>query len=134
MNKAGTFHLKNILSMYCWKCGAELQEGRPNCIMCGAAAHKAGFWSRLASLFSKTGMPSVSFSTKIQTSTGDANLAAVEKALGSLEKIPGVHVNMSVKTNRVYKFRDASGNEQTFHSLEEMPPEIRKVFDRTKLE
>jgi hypothetical protein len=33
------------------------------------------------------------------------------------------------KTNiSVYKIKDAAGNERTYHSLEEMPPEIRAVF------
>jgi len=32
----------------------------------------------------------------------------------------------------LYKFKDASGNEQTYHSLEEMPPEVRVMFENAQ--
>jgi len=32
----------------------------------------------------------------------------------------------------VFKVKDASGNERTYHSLDELPPEIRAVWERAQ--
>jgi hypothetical protein len=38
-----------------------------------------------------------------------------------------------VKKNvSMYKIRDASGNERIYHSLEELPPEIRAAFEKAR--
>lgn len=36
------------------------------------------------------------------------------------------------KNVSVYKVRDASGNERVYHSLEELPPEIRAAFEKAR--
>lgn len=36
------------------------------------------------------------------------------------------------KDTCVYMVKDASGNEQTYHSLEELPPEIRAAFEKAQ--
>jgi hypothetical protein len=40
-----------------------------------------------------------------------------------------VSFNFSTKTSTIYKYRDASGKEHVCHSLEELPPEIRKAME-----
>jgi hypothetical protein len=39
---------------------------------------------------------------------------------------------VSKKNVSVYKVRDASGNERIYHSLEELPPEIRAAFEKAR--
>ena len=39
---------------------------------------------------------------------------------------------LSEKRVSVYKIKDASGNERIYHSLEELPPEIREAIQRAK--
>jgi hypothetical protein len=36
------------------------------------------------------------------------------------------------KSISVFKVKDASGNEHTYHSLDELPPEIRAVWERAQ--
>jgi hypothetical protein len=33
---------------------------------------------------------------------------------------------------QVFRFSDSKGNEQVYHSLEEMPPEVREQFERIR--
>jgi len=42
---------------------------------------------------------------------------------------PGIVVRKEI---RVFKFKDASGQEQVYHSLEEMPPEKRALFEKLR--
>jgi hypothetical protein len=42
---------------------------------------------------------------------------------------PGIIVRKEI---RVFKFKDASGKEQVYHSLDEMPPEKRALFERVQ--
>jgi len=37
---------------------------------------------------------------------------------------------ISKRNVSIYKIRDASGNEQTYHSLDEMPPELRAAIEK----
>jgi hypothetical protein len=40
---------------------------------------------------------------------------------------------MFIKRNvSVYKIKDAAGNERIFHSLDELPPEIRAAFEKSR--
>ena len=39
---------------------------------------------------------------------------------------------ISQKSLSVFKVKDASGNEQTYQSLDEMPPDIRALFERAQ--
>ena len=48
---------------------------------------------------------------------------------------PTTKVTTTVVTDSkvsLFKFRDASGNEHTYHSLEEMPPELRAAFEEAQ--
>jgi hypothetical protein len=40
---------------------------------------------------------------------------------------PGIIVR---KNTQVFKIKDASGKEQVYHSLDEMPPETRALFEK----
>jgi hypothetical protein len=39
---------------------------------------------------------------------------------------------VSRKTASLFKVKDAAGNERTYHSLEELPPEIRAAFEQAQ--
>jgi hypothetical protein len=44
-----------------------------------------------------------------------------------------VRARMSTRKNiSVYKIKDAAGNERVYHSLDEVPPEIRAVFEKNR--
>lgn len=43
---------------------------------------------------------------------------------------PGIIVHKEIQ---VFKFKDASGKEQVYHSLEQMPPEQRAIFEKAQV-
>jgi len=168
--------------MYCWKCGAEIQEGRDRCIVCYARAHRYGLLSRLFNWFKRmaVAMPHVSVSIQIPTTVQHqalqkgpveigfskenfsvqknqilleeeippdirAKIQAGEEVTIPLDKLPpevrarlGSFPNMlrfpatdrkQPLNNQVFTIRTASGQEQTYRSLEEMPPDIRSQVE-----
>ena len=59
----------------------------------------------------------------------EAELLSSE-ALEQAEGAPGI----SKKSISIFKIKDASGQERTYHSLDELPPEIREVIKRAQTE
>lgn len=60
--------------------------------------------------------------------TKDANLLSAE----ALEEAKDTSSRISKKSISVFKIKDASGQTRVYHSLEELPPEIREALQRMK--
>ncbi len=50
----------------------------------------------------------------------------------TVEKTKGAPRIISKKSVSVFKIKDASGNEHIYHSLDEMPPDIRALVERAQ--
>ena len=54
------------------------------------------------------------------------------KATLNSSSLDGLTTITSRKTTTLFRVKDASGNERTYHSLDELPPEIRAAFERAQ--
>jgi hypothetical protein len=54
------------------------------------------------------------------------------KATLSSSSLEGLTTITSKKTATLFKVKDASGNERTYHSLDELPPEIRAALEQAQ--
>lgn len=199
------------MAIYCWKCGAQVKEGRPDCQSCRTPIHRPGFWERVKAFFSpsyaskrsgsvgssrrgdvREGWPVVSplrndggaggrtpegpildptvLPPEVQQRLRDGEGVNMDlndlpeevreqfKALldpassggkvvlrfGALPKEmrsetgagggASMSFNFSTKTSTIYKYCDASGKEHVCHSLEELPPEIRKAMENVGIQ
>ena len=140
--------------MNCPACGTALENDAQFCPKCFRPIEAPGFWQRLASLFKpRPRRPLVSIKKTITIRSTDASgqkheyhslddvppeLAQEIKKLenealkdascttsgdGRTTQITG-HKSISV-----FKIKDASGQERVYHSLEELPPEIRAALE-----
>jgi hypothetical protein len=143
--------------MNCPTCGNPL-EGQPQfCPKCFAPIEAPNLWRKLLSLFQpKPGShrPLVEIKRTITVNVTEkdgprheyhsadelpADLAAEVKKLES-KALSGASCSsfsdaLSTSTSRsksatVYKMKDSSGMEHVYHSLEEMPPQIRAAFEK----
>jgi hypothetical protein len=194
------------MPVYCWKCGAQIKEGRPDCQSCRTPVHRPGLWERVRAFFSpsyagkrsgpaspsrprdvRESQTTVSVSrTGLGAATGapegpvldptvlppeiQQRMRAGERVEVNLDDLPGevraqfdalvgsnssrrstilrlgalpedsltgsgskagasLSFNFSTKTSTLYKYRDASGKEHVCRSLDELPPEIRRVME-----
>jgi len=182
----------------CSKCGAELQEGRDRCPLCGESA-KPPLWRRFLGWFSAPGNSSSinipmlqlkfgdapkhftlagSETVRVKGDTSDAIIHSEFQELSTTQQSalegrdaqavirqlpetfqeqirgrktvsltlddlpPDIREKISaglqsgsgspVETAASYTFRDSSGQEHTYHSIEEMPPDIRALFAQAR--
>ena len=148
--------------MNCPECGNPVEEGAPFCPKCFAAIAPPGFWSRLLNWFKpSTGRaplviragPKIETKTRVRITSKDKDGTVHE--YHSLEDVPpelraeieklksesleedfrsvsstghGIKA-ISRKTLSTYRIVDPSGQERVYHSLEEMPPELRAAIE-----
>lgn len=141
----------------CPDCGNQLEPDAQFCPKCFARVEPPGFWRRLLSWFSGSSNPrrplvSVHKTLSIKTTDPDGQ----KHEYHSLEEVPpelrdeikkiesealketfrttsteGLTTKMvSKKSLSIYKIKDEAGNERVYHSLEELPPEIRKALEQ----
>ncbi len=143
------------LIMNCPDCGNPVEKNAQFCPKCFARIEPPSLWQRFCSLFqtaNKPRLPLIRINKKVTIrTTGPAGQqheyhslaevppelrAEIEKAESELKE--GFSLSSSDglttkiikrKTASVYRFRDASGKERVYHSLDEMPPDIRTVFE-----
>jgi hypothetical protein len=144
--------------MNCSGCGNPLEKGAQFCPKCFARIEAPTLWQKFCSLFesaNKPHRPIININKKVTIRTTDkdgqqheyhsiaevppelrAEIEKVESELKqdfSLSSSDGLTTKIvSKKTASLFKLRDASGNEKAYHSLEEMPPEIRVAFENAK--
>jgi hypothetical protein len=145
--------------MNCPDCGERLEQDAQFCPKCFARVEPPGFWRRLFSLFTsrkKPRQPLIRIQKTISIKTTDKDgqqheyhsldqvppeiRAEIEKAESQAFKdalkstsSDGLTTTISThKTISVFKVKDASGNERIYHSLEELPPEIRTAIEQVR--
>lgn len=67
---------------------------------------------------------------KLRSEVAKETDAAVQSAVASKDAPKPAFIFR--KEIRVFKFKDASGKEQVYHSLDEMPPEQRAIFEKVR--
>jgi hypothetical protein len=149
------------LIMNCPDCGELLEQDAQFCPKCFARIEPPGFWKRLFSLLTsrkKLRQPFIRIQKTISIKTTDKD--GQQHEYRSLEQLPpeiraeiekaesealknavkssssdGLTTTISThKTISLFKVKDASGNERVYHSLEELPPEIRTAIEQARKE
>ena len=145
--------------MNCPECGELLESDAQFCQKCFAQIEPPGFWRRFFSLF--TGQngprrPIIHIQKTITIKTKDKD--GQEHECHSLHDVPpqmreeiqkleseawketvktpcsdGRTITFSThKTISLFKVKDASGNERVYHSLDELPSEIRTAIEQAR--
>jgi hypothetical protein len=145
--------------MKCPECGNSVEPEAQFCSKCFARIEPPGFWQKLLRLFQGSDKPrkpiiKIKRSVSIRTTDKDGQQheyhslddapaelrqeleklesQALKEALGSSSSEGHTNKILSRKETSLYKVKDASGNERVYHSLEELPPEIRAAFERAQ--
>lgn len=140
--------------MNCPDCGELIEDSEQFCPKCYARAESPGLWQKLLSLFGAPRTPhrpvvNLKKSVVIKTTEQDGqhheyhSLAEAPPELrreleqletealkGNVTSTP--NTTIKTKSVSVYRIKDASGNERVYHSLDEMPPEIRAAIERAQ--
>jgi hypothetical protein len=145
-------------SMNCPNCGNPVEKDSPYCLKCLVQVERPTFWQKLVGFFQPSAKPSrpIINIKKIITVTTDEggqhheyhSLKEVPPELRTeIEKLRPEDFKedlsapssdgftakwISDKTISVFKVKDALGNEHTYHSLEELPPEIRAALEKAQ--
>lgn len=145
--------------MNCRECGEPLDKSAQFCPKCFARVEPPTLWQRILSLFSSSSRPRrpvirVSKTVTIKTTDADGQKheyhsleeappdlrAEIEKLQSSTaRKTLSYSASDDLKSEfltkkeiSVFKIRDAQGNERVYHSLEELPTEIRAALEKAK--
>lgn len=145
--------------MNCPECSSPVEKDAQFCPKCYARIEPPSLWRRFVSLFQTTGKPLrpvITIKKTVDIKTTDE--AGQRHEYHSLEEVPpelraeieklqseaqkevfsasssdGLTSKfITKKTVSVIKVKDASGNERTYHSLDELPPEIRAAFEKAQ--
>ena len=145
--------------MNCSNCGKPIEAQAQFCSKCYAPIEAPSLWRKFLSLFAskpRSGRPIVKIKKTITIRTKDKDgqqheyhsvdelppeLAAEVKKLES-EAFKDISYTSSsdrlttnvtrTKSTTVFKIKDPSGAERIYHSLDEMPPELRAAFEKAK--
>lgn len=138
------------MARHCEKCGAEIAEGWTVCRSCFEPAKREGFLSRLLRFFggervgsgkSSSGAAASSVSLKVAERIKIRNgLTGELREYGSLEEVPleyreqirqAQQAAMSGKSVVPITFTEGgSGKVHTYNSPDEMPPELRALYEK----
>ena len=145
--------------MNCPECGCVLEKNARFCPTCYARIEPPSLWRRFLSWFQKPTNPARSVITikktvDIKTTDADGHRhdyhslkevppelrAELEKLQTEAEKqafsastSEGVTSTfITRKSASIFKVKDASGTERIYHSLDELPPEIRAAFEKAQ--
>jgi hypothetical protein len=148
--------------MKCPDCGNPVEKEAQFCPKCYARIEPPTFWQKLVGFFQGPATPRRPLITIKRTVSIKTDKDGQHHEYHSLDEVPselrkeieeletkglkeglrssssdGLRTNVttkfiSEKTVSLYKVRDAAGNEHAYHSLEEMPAEIRTALERAK--
>src|SRR5262249_55757374 len=149
----------SLTPMNCPDCGTPVEKEAQFCPKCFSRIEPPTFWQRLIRFFQGITKPTSSIikinkTVTIKTVDKDGQrheYHSVEEAPPELRSVienlqsqgmttsnvsssseGGITKVVSKKTVTVFKVRDASGNERVYHSLEELPPEIRAAMEKAQ--
>jgi len=143
----------------CPDCGNQLEPDAQFCPKCFARVEPPGLWRKLLAWFQGAGTtrrPLVSVHKTVSIKTTDPD--GQKHEYHSLDEVPpelrdeirkiesealketfrgasveGSTIKMtSKKSLSIYKIKDQDGNERVYHSLEELPPDIRKALEQAQ--
>jgi len=151
--------------MNCPDCGEPVEEGAPFCPKCFAAIEPPSFWRRVLNWLRPGSRPAgrglranplIRTKTVVRITSTDkdgnrheyhsldevppelrAEIEKLESAVlkedfSSVSTTGNVLKAVSSKSVSIYKIVDESGQEREYHSLEEMPPELRAAFEKAE--
>ena len=143
--------------MNCPDCGTPVDRTAQFCPKCYARIEPPSLWQRFLSLFQRTAprRPLIQIKKTISIKTTDKDgrqheyhsLDEVPRELrDEIEKIESDAVRktfsssssgpitkiVTEKTVSVFRVKDAAGNERVYHSLDELPPEIRAAIEKAQ--
>jgi hypothetical protein len=145
--------------MNCPNCGNPVEKDAPYCLKCFAPVQPRSFWQKLLGAFQRPApsprrIVNIKKIVNIKTTDPDGQhheyhslkevppelRSEIEKAAAeALTENPGVSsadglktTLVSDKTISVFKVKDPSGNERTYHSLDELPPDIRAALENAR--
>ena len=148
-------------SMHCPECGNPVEKNAQFCPKCYARIEPPTFWQKLLGLFrttpkSRRPIITVKKNVTIKTTGKDGQILeyhslnevppelraqmeslqteALKEALSSASADDEEIKFIKRKTVSLFKVKDASGNERVYHSLDELPPEIRKAWEQSQNE
>jgi len=139
-------------TMNCPECGNTVAVTDQFCSKCFARLEPPGFWRKLfLSLFQVVKTPqgrilNIKKTATITTTDKDGQRheyhtldeappelrAEIEKLESEALKENATPGMISKKSVSLFKVKDASGNERIYHSLDEMPPDIRALVERAQ--
>jgi len=139
-------------TMNCPECGNTVAETDQFCSKCFARLEPPGFWRKLfLSLFQVVNTPqghilTIKKTATIKTTDKDGRRhkyysldEASPELRAEIEKLESEALKENVtprmisrKSVSLFKVKDASGNERIYHSLDEMPPDVRALVERAQ--
>lgn len=134
----------------CRKCGAEIPEGSPVCRSCFEPVKHEGIMTRLGRLFGTAKLSMTNPSAPVRTHVNvkvtsrikirDAKTGEVRE-YHSLEEVPEEYrakireaeeaARAGQRLNKI-TITDASGKTHSFNSPDEMPPELRSLYEKAQ--
>ena len=146
-------------SMNCPDCGNPVEKEAQYCPKCFARIEPPTFWRKLLRFFQSTDksrQPIINIKKTVSINTTDEG--GQHHEYHSLDEVPlelrkeiekleseGLKESLrssssdglttkiiSRKTASLFKVKDAGGNECIYHSLEELPPDIRAAFEQVQ--
>jgi RNA polymerase subunit RPABC4/transcription elongation factor Spt4 len=141
--------------MDCPQCSALVEKGAQFCPKCYARIDPPSLWQRFLSLFQREEPRKsvITIKKRIDIKTTDKEgqhheyhsldevppelRADLEKLQSEAEKeaLTGASPTsrfVTKKTISIFRVKDASGKEHIYHSLDELPPDIRAAFEKAQ--
>jgi hypothetical protein len=149
-------------TMICPKCGNVVMVTDQFCSKCGERLKSPSFWRRLGKWFQSVSKPNPPSPARTHTLVlkKDVTLETIDKqsvkhVYHSLDEVPpeirGVFEKLESELKlpdvskdvlqpgtivresfQEFRFKDAFGKEQVYHSIDEMPPETRALFEKMR--
>ena len=146
--------------MNCPACGTPVEKDAQFCPKCYERIEPPSLWEKFLRLFQTTGKPrrplitikkTVSIKTtdehgerhdyhsleelppELRAQIEKLESEALKEGLSSSSSSDDLTTKIiSKKTYSVFKVKDGSGNEKVYHSLDELPPEIRAAWEKAQ--
>ena len=124
--------------MHCSKCGAEIPDGQDACVQCFTPVPRPGLLSGLVQWLKRCAAPRPTIIRRVNQVVVSGVGQGIRQVFRSLADVPpdmraqieAALAGGAIKT--VVTVRDASGHEQTYHSINEMPANLRSLYEHAR--